>query len=146
MGNISKSERVNRLVEHFGRGNKSEFARIIGTTPQVVATWITRDTLNYDLVYAKCEGINPEWLLTGDGEMLKAVSSFPSVDSSSGITQLVGVIQELTANLSERNQEIGDLREQIGRAEATIVMLKAELAKHAKDAGDVTSAKSALAV
>lgn len=34
-----------------------------------------RDGLDYDLVYSKCVGIDANWLLTGDGEMVKKEST-----------------------------------------------------------------------
>lgn len=137
MGCYTKSERVNSLVDYYGKGNKSEFARILGTTPQVVATWIARDTINYDLVYAKCEGVNPHWLLTGEGDMLKQQASSTSPSDSSALTQMVSIIQELSASLNERHREIGELRERLGSAETRAQLLSEELAKQVKTAGVV---------
>lgn len=146
MGCYSKTERVNSLVDYFGKGNKSEFARILGTTPQVVATWIARDTINYDLVYTKCEGVNPHWLLTGEGAMLNNNEAPPTTtNDNTAIIQLATTIQELTSNLNDCNKEIGELRERVGSAEARAELLQAELNRKVKYAGDVNSEESALA-
>lgn len=48
-----------------------EFADFLGITPQVLSNWKSRNTFDVELLYTKCEFINPEWLLTGRGEMLK---------------------------------------------------------------------------
>ena len=53
--------------------------------------------------------------------------------------QLTGIIQELMNELRQKNEEIGELRERIGRADGTIESLQRELNRHAKSAGDVTS-------
>lgn len=143
---MTKSERVVKLIEYFGKGNKSEFARILDSTPQVVASWISRDTINYDLVYAKCEDINPHWLLTGEGGMLKSTVHQSSPQQEAAPAQLTGLIQELMNELRQKNEEIGELRERIGRADGTIESLQRELNRHAKSAGDVTFDESARAV
>ena len=44
----------------------------MGVAPSTISTWLARDTFDYDLLFAKCEELNAEWLLTGKGEMLKA--------------------------------------------------------------------------
>lgn len=68
---MEKKDRLLKLIEHYSDGNKSEFARMIGVSPQAVNTWISRNTFDIDIVYAKCVNISPEWLLTGKGHMLK---------------------------------------------------------------------------
>ena len=146
MGYATKSERVNSLVEYYGKGNKSEFARLLGTTPQVIATWIARDTMNYDLIYAKCEGLSAHWLLSGEGNMLQSTVYQSNPQQEAAPAQLTGLIQELMNELRQKNEEIGELRERIGRADVTIESLQRELNHHAKSAGDVTLEESARAV
>lgn len=68
---MEKKDRLLSLIDHYSGGNKSEFARMIGVSPQAVNTWITRNTFDIDIIYAKCLNISPDWLLTGKGNMLK---------------------------------------------------------------------------
>ena len=68
---MEKKDRLLRLIEHYADGNKSEFARMIGISPQAISTWISRNTFDLDVIYSKCVNISPEWLLTGKGPMLK---------------------------------------------------------------------------
>lgn len=72
---MEKKDRLLKLIEHYSNGNKSEFARMIGVSPQAVNTWISRNTFDIDIIYAKCVNILPEWLLTGKGAMLKTSSN-----------------------------------------------------------------------
>lgn len=65
------------IINHFANGNKSQLARILDVTPQAISTWLSRNTFDQELVYAKCENINPDWLLTGRGSMLKSKGSAP---------------------------------------------------------------------
>lgn len=68
---MEKKDRLLSLIGHYSGGNKSEFARMIGVSPQAVSTWITRNTFDIDIIYAKCLNVSPDWLLTGKGNMLK---------------------------------------------------------------------------
>lgn len=76
---------LSRLIDHFSNGNKSHFANIIGVKPQTINTWIARDSMNKELVFAKCDGVSPSWLMSGEGDMLiqdSEKAEEPSVDSS----------------------------------------------------------------
>ena len=59
------------LIEHYSNGNKAQFANRLGITPQGVSTWLKRNTFDSELIFAQCEGLSAQWLLTGKGSMLK---------------------------------------------------------------------------
>ena len=69
---MNKKKMLDDLISHYANGNKALFSRRLGVTAQAISTWISRNTFDVDLIYAKCEYINPEWLLTGKGSMLKS--------------------------------------------------------------------------
>ena len=69
---MGKKDRLLSMIGHYSGGNKSEFARMIGVSPQAISTWISRDTFDIDTIYSKCVNVSPEWLLTGNGPMLKS--------------------------------------------------------------------------
>lgn len=50
---MSKKDRLLDLIGHFSNGNKSEFARMIGVSPQAINTWISRDTFDIETIYSK---------------------------------------------------------------------------------------------
>lgn len=74
---MEKKEMLQALIEYYDNGNKSQFAKRLGISAQGVSTWLSRGTLDIEAIYAKCENINPEWLLTGKGEMLKGNIGIP---------------------------------------------------------------------
>lgn len=59
------------LIEHYSNGNKAQFANRLGITPQGVSTWLKRNTFDSELIFAQCEDLSAQWLLTGKGSMLK---------------------------------------------------------------------------
>lgn len=68
---MTKKERLEALIAHYSEGKPTRFAKYIGVAPSTVSTWLARDSFDYDLLFAKCEMISPDWLLTGKGNMLK---------------------------------------------------------------------------
>ena len=67
---MDRKKMVSSLVEYYTNGNKSQFAKMLGITPQTINTWISRNTFNAELIYAKCECVSANWLLTGCGSMI----------------------------------------------------------------------------
>ena len=146
MHKLNNRERLEALIYYYSEGNKSMFGRLIGLQPSSITNWIRRDTLDFELIYSKCADLNPHWLLTGEGEMLKSTVRQSSPQQEAAPDQFTGLIQELMNELRQKNEEIGELRERIGRADGTIESLQRELNRHAKSAGDVTFDESALAI
>lgn len=71
---MDKNERLEKLVEYYGNGNKSHFAKMLGVKAQTINTWLSRNTYDTELIFAKCDNINASWLLTGEGNMLRSES------------------------------------------------------------------------
>lgn len=67
----TKKERLLQLINHYCNGKSTVFAKKLGVSPSTISSWLARDSFDYDLIFAKCENILPEWLLTGEGDMLK---------------------------------------------------------------------------
>lgn len=62
---------VQELIAHYSNGNKAQFASLLGVRPQTINSWITRETFDAELIYAKCLGVSADWLISGEGDMLK---------------------------------------------------------------------------
>ena len=67
---MDKKERLEALISHFDDGKPSRFAKRLGVSPSTISTWMSRNTIDYDLIFAKCKDVSPGWLLTGEGNML----------------------------------------------------------------------------
>lgn len=115
---MEKKEILNSLIEHYAEGNKARFAAKLGITPQAVSTWLARNTFDIDKIFANCEDVSAEWLLTGKGEMRQ--SNIAVIKKQESIEdKLLSVIQS-------KDDVIRKQAEKIGRLETEIEHLKGE--------------------
>lgn len=79
---LNNGQRISQIISKFGL-SKAEFSRKIGERPQTISNWISRDNGKnvLDKVIQAFPEINPEWLMTGYGDMLKSNSTQPVSDS-----------------------------------------------------------------
>lgn len=68
---MDKTKMLEGLIRHYTKGNKAQFAKLLGVSAQTISAWIARNTFDAELIYAKCRYINSSWLLTGEGAMLQ---------------------------------------------------------------------------
>ncbi|OBX17509.1 MULTISPECIES: LexA family transcriptional regulator [Bizionia] len=68
---MDKTLIINKIIEYYDFKSDAKFARFLEITPQTLSNWKARNTFDAELIYTKCVELNPEWLLTGEGGMLK---------------------------------------------------------------------------
>jgi phage repressor protein C with HTH and peptisase S24 domain len=73
--NINKSQILKTIKDHYNFNSDAEFARFLDIKPQVLSNWYARNTFDYEILYTKCVDLNLDWLFTGEGDMLKKMSS-----------------------------------------------------------------------
>ena len=77
---------LDAIKTHLSMTKNADFARFLGISSQAVSNWYTRNTFDAELLYTKCDFINPAWLLTGKGSMLKdnlsGIKTIDEADSS----------------------------------------------------------------
>ena len=71
------------LIRHYTKGNKAQFAKLLGVSAQTISAWIARNTFDAELIYAKCRYVDSSWLLTGEGSMLSPSSAASNSRTSS---------------------------------------------------------------
>lgn len=67
----NKSFILSQIKSHYNFKNDAEFARHLDVKPNTLSNWYNRNTMDYELIVTKCVDIDANWLLTGQGEMLK---------------------------------------------------------------------------
>lgn len=68
---MNKNEMLYRLINYFSKGSKSQFANMLGLKAQTISAWLARNTFDAELIFTKCKVVSGDWLLSGEGEMLR---------------------------------------------------------------------------
>lgn len=72
-------EIIDRLKLALKLKTDTELAKYLGISQSTVSTWKSRNSLDYELVIAKCKHVNLHWLLTGEGEMFRKGGDHPEL-------------------------------------------------------------------
>ena len=75
---MDKKDRLEAIIGYYSNGKPSVFANFLGVAPSTISSWLARNTIDYDLIFAKCENLSSDWLLTGKGDMLRQADSLPT--------------------------------------------------------------------
>lgn len=90
---MTKQDILESLINYYSGGNKSKFANMIGVRPQTINTWLLRGTFDIELIYSKCEHLSGDWLLSGEGDMLRSShTAIANGDSSVAVNNNSGSI------------------------------------------------------
>jgi len=60
---------IDRLHSYFQVNSNIELAKKLGVSPTTISNWKTRNTIDYELIFTKCEEVNYNWLINGEGDM-----------------------------------------------------------------------------
>ena len=71
---MDKALILNEIKLYLGFERDTDFAEFLGIKQNTLSNWKARNSIDYDLIISKCEEINANWLLTGQGPMLKSIS------------------------------------------------------------------------
>lgn len=139
---MNKKERLEAIIKHYSDGKPSVFAKLIGVAPSTISSWLSRDTLDYDLLFAKCENISSEWLLTGRGEMINIQTSTFNNKTTLPQKESTGIEDKLLAIIADKDATIREMAEEIGMLKQTITQLKQDKSGRVSDASDSTVANA----
>ena len=119
---------LNKIKEYYNIKKDADFARFLGISPQLLSNWHARNTLDVALLYTKCLDLNPEWLLTGNGEMIKTTTTNQTIEKPETIyvsksqrekdlELTIKVQQELIDSLKNRLQQYEEGVQDVGVAD-----------------------------
>lgn len=101
---MKKTEMVESLINFYEGGNKSQFAKRLGLRPQTISSWVKRGSLDAEIVYAKCEGVSADWLLSCEGEMLRYKQNADDINA-----ELLTLCKSIVDNYKQRDELMGKL-------------------------------------
>lgn len=94
---VDKELILRKLKDYKKFKSDAEFARYIGIGPTVLATWYKRNTFNINKIANVFPEVSQDWLLTGNGEMLKENTS-QSSDELELYKKLIASLEETVAS------------------------------------------------
>jgi len=118
---------LNDLKLHYNFKSNTDFAKFLGIAPQTLSSWYSRCSVDYELLYAKCVGIDANWLLTGAGAMLReekkeeiiSENTISVVDNNS-MGFILDRYEALAAENALLKQEVEQLKQSRGKYPDTI--------------------------
>ena len=116
---------LSRIKEHYNVNNDAELARFLGVPPTTLSNWKSRKTLNWVLIFQKCEEMDFNILIKGitietPAPDLPGLEKAPPPNADRILEAMRFVeskddrLQELAEKLGELKYENKVLRKQLG--------------------------------
>ncbi|OXE99992.1 bacteriophage CI repressor-like protein [Flavobacterium araucananum] len=105
--NQDKSLILNKLKNHYSFKKDSDFARFLEIKPQTLASWYSRGTFDIDILYAKCNNISADFLLTGNGEMFRGIE-IPT-ENAKNLVEKMRLLEEQNQLLREGKEQLQEI-------------------------------------
>ena len=118
---------------------QTEFAEYLEITPQSISKWYRRHTYNIDILTNHFPEVSTEWLLTGEGEMLKGQGKGVSISNVNGDNIGCGhdntinnndlTIRALIDQIKVKDGQISKSQDQISMQQAQITKSQEQISK-----------------
>lgn len=117
---------LSKIKEKLNIKTDRDFADFLEINPTTLAMWKARNTFDIELLFKKCEWINANWLLTGEGNMLKNEENTPpQTPNNDKYTALLEVQNKnLEAQIKEKDNVITILQSQLKDKDTIIKVLE----------------------
>lgn len=103
---MDKTSMLEQLINHYTGGNKAHFAAMICIKPQLLSNWLKRNTFDAEQLYKTCKGVSADWLLSGEGDMIR---NSQNDDSHIVNAELLGLCKALVSNYQQRDDVMSKL-------------------------------------
>ncbi len=98
---------LQRVKEAYGFHTDLALAEFLGVSQPTVANWKKRDSIDLKLIITKCEELNQNWLLNGEGPVFKKELSLLNEDQLE--YQYRSTYSEANALIAELTRRLGGL-------------------------------------
>ncbi|AUS04522.1 LexA family transcriptional regulator [Pseudotamlana carrageenivorans] len=78
---MDKPLMLNKIKSHLNIKTNKDFAEFLEIKPTNLSMWYKRNTFDTELLFKKCEFLNADWLLSGEGSMLKPSREVPEASA-----------------------------------------------------------------
>lgn len=110
-----KADILNRVISYYNLKNKTGLANFLGVSPQTISNWYSRNSVDYDLIFEKCAGLDFNWLISGSSPVnyqtaankVNIACDFgSSYDTAGSFSKSIQVIRNGNYTISELNGEL----------------------------------------
>lgn len=112
---LDKSLILNRIKLHYNFKSDVQLAKFLGIATTTLSNWYARNTMNFDLIFTKCEDLNLNWLVNGEGKPARWYQNLENNPAS-----LTEEVLEKIKLVNNQNIEIERLHQVISLQEGTI--------------------------
>ncbi|HEY1196606.1 MAG TPA: helix-turn-helix domain-containing protein [Flavobacterium sp.] len=106
---------INKIIKHYDFKSDVAFARHIGVSAQVVSNWKSRNTYDAELIYSHFSDLNPEWILTGKGNMLKEITDETEIGIWEDVFNYKDLYEEAKYTIKLQKKYIKNLELQLNK-------------------------------
>lgn len=108
------SANIDAIMQYMGVKSLADLARILGISPQRISSWGIRGTYDTKLIIKAIPEIREEWLISGEGDMLRAESMANLLDELKEMRELLkskdGVILQQAMHIGELTELLNKRR------------------------------------
>lgn len=81
---LDRTKILDRIKDSYGLKKKVDLAEFLGIPPTTLSSWYSRNMIDLDVIYEKCNGVDFHWLFTGDKSTNKSdkKESKPTINKS----------------------------------------------------------------
>ena len=114
---MDKTLILNKIKTYLKIEKNTDFAEFLEIKPTTLAMWYKRNTFDIELLFKKCEFIDANWLLTGQGEMLKnaPIPEPAPQESHAGADRYTASLEKQIVLLEKNNALLEDKIEDLKR-------------------------------
>lgn len=115
---IDKKQILNRFKQAKKITSDIELAHFLGISRGTLSNWKARNSLDFDLLFSKCEHESIHWLVTGEGEIFyssKPEKEVPTIVEPAASTDALRMIADLARENGQLQAENAELKKEIAR-------------------------------
>jgi hypothetical protein len=114
---------IERLSTYFKVDTNTALAQKLGVSATTLSNWKSRNTIDYELIFTKCEGIDLNWLLLGKGKMHQSNYDYSDKNSPPGVAEDPLSYKEI---IRAKDETIDTQKKYIGLLEDELKKVKKE--------------------
>lgn len=132
-------ERISLLVDRFGEGRNTVFASLIGSNEANIRGYIKGVIPKCDILerIVRNLDVNPDWLLTGRGSMLRVEQHLPK--NAPDLQEALGEASAYYKMYREKDEKVEELLKENARLEERLRLAEARKSDFNQIAGGVST-------